>query len=311
MRYRRTILTWAVLTAGLAWATAIVPSQAAESPDTRRIVSVGGAVTEILYALGEGERIVGIDTTSLYPPQAVKEKPSVGYMRQLSAEGVLGLQPGLILAIEGTGPKDTLAILQAAKVPLRVVPDVATAAGILDKIRFVARAVNATLRGECLARQVTADLAALAALEDGIRPNGRKRVLFVLSFVNGRAMVAGRGTAAGGIIGMAGGVNAAEGFDGYKVVSDEAIVAAAPDVVLTMEREGASLTADDIFAQPAFAMTPAAAKRGFVSMEGLYLLGFGPRTARAARDLAAALYPDLKAGKLPSEDATAPETCAP
>jgi ABC-type hemin transport system substrate-binding protein len=57
--------------------------------DPSRIVSIGGAVTEILYALGMDDKIVAIDTTSLYPTRAAKEKKNVGYMRQLSPEGVL------------------------------------------------------------------------------------------------------------------------------------------------------------------------------------------------------------------------------
>ena len=73
--------------------------------DASRIVSVGGAVTEILYALGLEQRVVAVDTTSLYPPRAPAEKPNVGYMRQLSAEGVLGLGPSLVLATEGVGPE--------------------------------------------------------------------------------------------------------------------------------------------------------------------------------------------------------------
>ncbi|HVZ51901.1 MAG TPA: hemin ABC transporter substrate-binding protein [Pseudolabrys sp.] len=265
-----------------------------------RIVSIGGAVTEILYALGEENRIVGVDSTSLYPPQAANEKTSVGYMRQLSAEGVLGLRPSLILAIEGSGPKDTLGVLEAAKVPMIVVPDRFSEAGILEKIHVVAGAVGAPARGECLARQVAADLDALTQFKAAI--GTKKRVLFVLSFVNGRALAAGRGTAADGIIRMAGAVNAIDGFDGYKAINDEAVIAARPDVVLAMRRGGPEdMTADKVFAQPAFAATPAGAKRSFVSMDGLYLLGFGPRTARAARDLAAAIYPDLKSTPLPSE----------
>src|SRR5690349_12078465 len=82
-----------------------------EIADASRIVSIGGAVTEILYALGLKERIVAIDSTSLYPPDAAREKPSVGYMRALSAEGVLGLNPSLVLASEGSGPKETIAVL--------------------------------------------------------------------------------------------------------------------------------------------------------------------------------------------------------
>jgi len=259
--------------------------------NTTRIVSVGGAITEILYALGLQDKIVGVDTTSLYPPQALKDKPNVGYMRQLSAEGVLGLNPQLIFAIEGSGPKETLEVLEAAKIPLVSFPEVYTEQGLIDKIKLVAHAMDVDARGACLTAAVGNDLAELKKLRDGVKQPAR--VMFVMSFLNGRAMVAGQKTAANEIIKMAGGINAVEGFDGYKPVNDEAIVAAKPDVVLTMERGRDQLDAATVFANPSFALTPAAAKKSFVAMDGLYLLGFGPRTAAAARDLALSLYPDL------------------
>ena len=262
--------------------------------DASRIVSAGGAVTEILYALGKENNIVGVDTTSLYP-RAATGKPSVGYMRQLSAEGVLGLKPSLILAIEGSGTKDTLAVLQSAGVPLVVVPDSYTGDGIVEKIRTIAQAIGSTERGECLAARVRADLDMLGKFEAVITKP--KRVMFVLSFVSGKAMVSGTKTAADGIIRMAGAENVITSYEGYRQISDEAVIAARPDVVLTMERGGpgpATVTSDAVFAHPAFAATPAAANRAFLSMDGLYMLGFGPRTARAARDLAVSLYPELK-----------------
>ena len=80
--------------------------------DPARIVSIGGAITEILYALGFEDRLAGVDTTSLYPRRALRDKPNVGYMRQLSAEGVLGLNPSLVLAVQGSGPKETMEMLR-------------------------------------------------------------------------------------------------------------------------------------------------------------------------------------------------------
>ncbi len=259
--------------------------------NTSRIVSIGGAVTEILYALGLQDKIVGIDTTSLYPPKALAEKPNVGYMRQLSAEGVLGLNPQLILAIEGSGPKETLDVLDAAKIPFVSFPETYTEQGLIEKIKLVAHAMDADTRGACLAAAVSNDLTELKKLRDSVKQPAR--VMFVMSFLNGRAMVAGQHTAANEIIKLAGGVNAVEGFEGYKPVNDEAIVAAKPDVILSMQRGREQLDAQTVFANSAFALTPAAAKKSFVAMDGLYLLGFGPRTAAAARDLALSLYPDL------------------
>jgi iron complex transport system substrate-binding protein len=258
-----------------------------------RIVSVGGAVTEILYALGVEDRIVAVDTTSLYPPSAMADKPNVGYMRQLSAEGVLGLHPQLVLAIAGSGPKETIDVIDAAKVPLIMVPETFTEDGMLAKIRLVARVAGVEARGVCLAAAVSSDLTWLRDLRGKVKTP--PRVMFVMSFLDGRAMVAGQKTAANEIIQMAGGVNVADSFDGYKIMNDEAIVAARPDHVLSMERGKESIRAADVFASPTFALTPAAQSKSFIAMDGLYLLGFGPRTAAAARDLAARLDPALAA----------------
>jgi iron complex transport system substrate-binding protein len=279
-----------------------------EVKDASRIVSVGGAVTEILYALGLSERIVAVDTTSLFPAEALKRKPNVGYMRALSAEGVLGLNPSLVLAIEGAGPKETVAVLEAATVPLVRVPDRYTADGIIEKIKMVADVAGEHDRGKCLAGKVGEDLAALTTLREKIRQP--KKVLFVLSLLNGKPMVAGRNTAADGIIKLAGGVNAIDAYEGYKQISDEAIIAAGPDTVLVMQRQQEPLDAKTVFAHAAFATTPAAAQKSFVSMDGLYLLGFGPRTATAARDLALSLYPALGREVLPSERAASGNGCS-
>lgn len=258
-----------------------------------RIVSIGGAITEILYALGVEDRIVAVDTTSLYPKQAMADKPNVGYMRQLSAEGVLGLNPQLVLAIAGSGPKETIDVIDAAKVPLIMVPETYSEDGMLQKIRMVARVAGVESRGECLAAAVASDLAWLRKLR--AKATTPPRVMFVMSLVDGRAMVAGRKTAANEIIKLAGGVNVVDDFDGYKIINDEAIVAARPEYVLSMERGKESVMADAVFASPAFALTPAAATKSFISMDGLYLLGFGPRTAAAARDLAGKIDPVLAA----------------
>jgi iron complex transport system substrate-binding protein len=193
-------------------------------------------ITEILYELGLQQKIVAVDTTSLYPPAALQEKPNVGYMRQLSAEGVLALSPTLVLALQGSGPKETIDILGQSKIPFVAVPDKFSGDGIVEKIRVVAQSAAASERGECLARRVRDELATL----DGMRAQIRKplKVAFVLSLAGNRPMIAGRATAADGIIGLAGAANAFGDFDGYKLVNDEAIIAAKPEAVLVMQRCG-------------------------------------------------------------------------
>nr|WP_244635771.1 ABC transporter substrate-binding protein [Chthonobacter albigriseus] len=259
----------------------------AAEPATR-IVSVGGSVTEILYALGAADRIAAVDTTSTYPADAAA-KPDVGYMRALSAEGVLSVAPDLILAQQGAGPPDALAVLQASGIAYVAVPDEPSPTGVAAKIKAVGEAVGARPAADVLAADVVAAFDGLA--EETRTIPERKRVLFVLSLANGRITAAGRDTSAAAMIALAGGINAADGFTGFKPMVDEAVIAAAPDVVLVMPRGEHATTADAVFALPAFQSTPAAANRALLSMDGLALLGFGPRAPAAARDLAAALYP--------------------
>jgi len=287
VRYRPPVTLAAAM---LLAASGFTHVSAAES-DAKRIVSVGGAVTEILYALGLDDRIVGVDSTSLYPPTALTQKSNVGYMRQLSPEGVLGLNPDLVVAIEGSGPPATINVLKEAKVPLVTIPEKFSEDGLTDKIRAIAHVMHVDARGECLATAVEKDLAAIRELRSHITQ--KSRIMFVMSLIDGRAMAAGRNTAADEIIALAGGVNAVDGYEGYKTIGEEAIVAAKPDVILAMQRGRDSLNADVVFANTAFRLTPASSTKAFIAMDGLYLLGFGPRTASAAHDLASDLYPSV------------------
>lgn len=273
--------------------------------DASRIVSIGGAITEILYAIGHSNQIAAVDTTSVFPSQVMSEKPNVGYMRQLSPEGVLSTRPTLLLAIDGAGPKDAIAVLEASGTPMITVPDRFDAPGIIEKIKIVANVAGAHAAGECLAAAVNADLNALENVRKQIKKPAK--VMFVLSLAGDRLMVAGHGTAADGIIRLAGGVNAMTAFEGYKAVNDEAVIAAAPNAILMMQRGPQPASADEVFDKPAFKMTPAASRKALISLDGLYLLGFGPRTAAAARDVAVKLYPELAVPKLPSEAHT--ENC--
>jgi iron complex transport system substrate-binding protein len=270
---------------GLMLGLALVPALAAE---TARVVTLGGSVTEIAVELGAGDRLVGRDTTSNHP-ETVLALPDVGYIRALSAEGVLSLGPDLILAEGDAGPVEAVEVLRAAGVPFVQVPEATTPDGVLAKVTAVAAALGLPDEGAALVARLEAEFAAVAARSAAVsRP---KRVLFILSLQGGRVMAAGAGTEAEGIIRLAGGINAAEGFDGYKQIADEAVLTAAPDVILMMDREGDLAIADaDILAHPALALTPAGAAGQVVRMDGMLLLGFGPRTPQAALALNAALY---------------------
>jgi iron complex transport system substrate-binding protein len=279
------------------------PAQAQQAPQQQpqRIVAAGGVITEILYALGAGGQIAGVDATSLHPPEALQEKPNIGYVRALSAEGVLSLKPSRIIAIDSAGPPDVMRLLRGAGVPIETIPEDFTESGVAARIHAVGAAAGLAGPAERLAVATQARFAELATFRAGLeRP---KRVLFVLALREGRPMVGGRNSGADAIIRLAGAVNAADTVEGYKPMSDEAVIASAPDVILMMARGSHAVSVDELFASASFSATPAAHRRALVTMDGLYLLGFGPRTPAAARDLMAAVYPErsvpLLAGQRP------------
>ncbi|MAW88798.1 MAG: hemin ABC transporter substrate-binding protein [Phyllobacteriaceae bacterium] len=262
-------------------------ARAGETAGAGRIVSIGGSVTEIIYALGEQERLVARDRTSTYPREA-GGLPDIGYIRALSPEGVMSVNPGMIIALEGYGPPEAASVLRQAGIPLVEVPEGHDGAAILAKIGKVASALGVEDKGAALAARVSADLESAARAARGVSP--KRKVLFILSMQGGRIMAAGRNTHADGIIAMAGGVNAMADVEGYKQVTDESLIQAAPDLILMMNRMGDhDVSAETVFAHPAIAPTPAAANRALVRMDGLYLLGFGPRTAQAAMELGRAI----------------------
>lgn len=284
-------------TLGLTLAALVAPSPHARSQDavpdiskTAKIVSIGGSVTEIIYALGEEGRLVARDSTSTFPEQATA-LPDIGYMRAISPEGVLGIGPDAIVTLEGSGPPEALDVLKKASIPFVFVPDRFDAQGLVAKIETIGAALGVREKAAALSASVKSDLDKSRALTANV--SDRKRVLFILSLQGGKVLASGSDTAANGIIAMAGGANAIDQFSGYKPLTDEAIITAQPDLILMMDRGGDHSAAnDDMAAHPALSQTPAVKSGAIVRMDGAYLLGFGPRTAAAARDLAKALYGD-------------------
>ncbi|MDG4880189.1 hemin ABC transporter substrate-binding protein [Mesorhizobium sp. WSM4884] len=276
---------------GVLLAFTALPAGASENTavfsDTSRIASIGGSITEIVYALGEEGHLVARDSTSYFPRAALK-LPNVGYMRALSPEGVLSVNPSGILALHGSGPKEAVDVLKKSSVPFIEVPERYSHEGILEKIRIVGKALGVDAKAEKLATEMDAKLKSAEKQTASIKE--RKRILFVLSTQGGKILAAGSDTAGDGIIKLAGAVNAVDGFSGYKQMSDEAILTARPDVILTMKNAGPPIAEEELFANPSIASTPAGAARKVISMDGGYLLGFGPRTAEAIHDLAASLY---------------------
>ena len=256
--------------------------------EAQRVISLGGSVTEIAVALGAQDRLIARDTTSNYPP-AIEDLPDVGYIRALSPENVLALSPDLIIAEGDAGPPEAVEVLKSTGIPFALMPEANGPDAIPAKIAAVAEALGKVDEGKALSATVSAGLEEAKARAAAVAEP--KRVLFILSLQGGRVMAGGEGTEAEGIIRLAGGVNAGTGFQGYKPMTDEAVIAAAPDALLMMDREGdMAITDAEALAHPALAETPAGKAGKVIRMDGMLMLGFGPRTPEAADALHQALY---------------------
>jgi iron complex transport system substrate-binding protein len=278
---------WGLRTLALGMMLSVLPTaQSAE-----RILALGGDITEMVCALERCAQLVGVDATSLWPSE-VQSLPNVGYVRQLSAEGVLSLRPDLVLATHDAGPPHTLSQLKAAGAHVESFEAVRDAAGILRKLERVSELLDR----EAEAGAITAELLAQAAeLDAAVKSMTRKpRVLFVMSASSGGLLGAGRDTAADAAIHLAGGINAVDGYSGYKPLAAESLIELAPEIILIMaEHEEAANT--DLARQPGVNRTPAARNNRILRVEGQALLGFSLRTIPEAlalqRQFASAAVP--------------------
>jgi iron complex transport system substrate-binding protein len=250
-----------------------------------RVVALGGDITEIVYAIHAQDELAGVDSTSTWPA-AARKLPDVGYVRQLSAEGVLSLRPDLILSTHDAGPSTVIEQIRAAGVRIETLPVSRSAEDIQAKIRRIGELTGHAKEANALAGDVATRFATLAKAVAAMPTH--PRAVFLMSTGEGSPMAAGHDTAADRAITLAGGVNAAVDLAGYKAVSPEALVAMKPDVILLMkEREDTIGGIDGVLRMPGVADTPAGRAKRIYFVEGQALLGFGPRTAENAAALQA------------------------
>jgi iron complex transport system substrate-binding protein len=261
-----------------------------------RVVTLGGAVTETVFALGAGATVVGTDLTSLYPPEAAA-LPRLGYVRQLGAEGVLSLRPDLVLATADAGPPAALEQVMVAGVALVRLEEARDPQAACARIRAIGTALDRGPAAEGMAAAVAQDV---ARVRGALPPGPAPRVLFLLSAGRAAPMAAGSGTAAAAMIALAGGANAIRGLRNYRALSAEAVIEAAPDVIVTTADTLAGVGGRaGLLALPGLDGTPAARTGRLAAFDGLELLGFGPRLPLALAGLARALHPGIALPPLP------------
>ena len=267
-------------------ATALFAQDAAQQPV--RLVTLGGAVTEIVYALGMGEQIVGVDSSSAYPEPA-RALPQVGYHRALSAEGVLSLKPTMILMTEAAGPPDAIEQIRQSGVETLSVTDQTSLEGCVERIAKIAAALHKSEAGAQLAQSIQERLRAIEALN--AQQAKRPKTLFIFAQSEHSLTVAGTQTAADAIIRLAGGENVVADYAGYRPFNAESAVELRPEVIIICAHNAnGDLSQQKIVAHPGMQLTPAVKNNRVRTLDTSYLLNFGPRLGAAARDLHQALY---------------------
>ncbi len=235
-----------------------------------RIISAGAAVTELIIALEQQDKLVAVDVTSQLPSDLAL--PKIGYHRQLSAEGLLALGADQLIGSDEMGPDAALDQLKSAGVSVDIVNTKATAAGLLERIDEIAELTDAQPQAAALKVQVKNQLQSLSQQPQA----DAKKILFLLIHEGRPANVAGKDTTPNAIIELAGGINpAAEKLTSYKPLSTEAMVEMQPDIILVSGRSYDKLGgADEILKRmPMLAATPAGQNKQFITIDGHALVG--------------------------------------
>lgn len=239
-------------------------------PASERIISAGGAVTELIYALGASSQLVAVDVTSEVPTE--DNLPSVGYHRQLGAEGILSLSPTMLIGSDEMGPESTLTLLKQASLPVHVINSHSNVEGLLKRIDQLASLTHKEANSEALKENVKQQI---TALQSG-QPKHKKRILYLMMHESRPANVAGANTTPNTIIELAGGINpAAEYLESYKPLAQESLIAMQPDVILISQRSYKRFTdKQDILAKfPMLRATPAGQNQAIYSIDGKALVG--------------------------------------
>lgn len=291
MRHRVIYMSMLFLLNGLA----PVRAQSSANGLLPRIVSLNGTVTEILCGLGLQGQIVGTDVTSTFPADMAKT-PKVGHNRNIGAEAVLALRPTIIVGTRTNGGMDVkpevIEQFKSAGTKTVFYEQDYSIAGAKKLIADVAATFGLTAKATPLLRKIDADLAKVH------KPARPQKVLFVYARGAGTLMVAGRNTPVETMIELAGGTNAATGFDNFKPLTAESLIAANPDVLLLFNSGLESLGGiDGLLKIPGVAQTNAGRNRKVVEMDGQLLTGFSPRLGLAVQELSRKLSDELTLNK--------------
>lgn len=256
-----------------------------------RIVSLNGSTTEILFALGVGDNVVGCDASSTYP-KGVKDKlPSIGYQYGLNVEGILSLNPTLIIGRDDVRPPQVVQQLRMAGVTVLLLKEPRSFETAKQRLLTIGKAVRHEKKAKELAKALNTDIKKLEAKLASRKETPKQKALFLYLRGTQTTLVLGTDTAPGAMFDIVGAENAAGNIKGNKPMTAEAVIAAQPDVYVLFTTSLESVGGiDGLLKLPGLAHTPAGQNRRIVTLDGQYLSGFGPRSGRAALDLFRGIY---------------------
>lgn len=268
--------------------------------DISRIIPLSGDIAEIIWDLGLAPNIVGVDVSAVYP-EALLALPKVGYERVLNAEGILSLEPTVVIGKEAAGPPEVLDQVRNAGVPLVIISSPETIEAPNAKIEAVATALGLANDSAAQALDVKVHDEIQAAIALAQTATSKPSALILLIQEGGVQLVAGGGTVANAMLEAAGATDAAAaaGIQGYQPVTAEALVAAAPEIIVTMSMGAQAVGGlDGVLALPGVADTPAGQNGRIYLYDDELLLGMTPRTGEQLMAMIADFHPEL-AGATP------------
>ena len=278
---------------GSALALLALPGRGSAQP-AQRIVCAGADVTEIVAGLAGIGVIQGVDTTS-HLPVDVRKLPSIGYLRQISAEGILSLRPDILIANRDLGPPAAVAQLRAAGLRIELIGFPLDGPGMAAKIRHIGALLGRDAEGTALADRTAAAMADLASRLDGVTK--RPSVGFIRSIDGGTPMAGGKMGLVDATYALAGAANAFADITLFKPVSREVLAASPPDFIVADNQAadalgGAAGFIDALGLTSAFAGHP----DRLIATDLTVLFGFGPSAAGAITALARRLHPERFVG---------------
>ena len=253
--------------------------------DPSRIVSIGSSITEIIYFLNSQDQIIAIDITSNFPEDA-KKFPSVGYIRNLSAEGLLSTNPSIIISEDDIGPKNIIKQIQDTKTELRIIPEEQTLNGIIQKIQCVGNIIGHQEEAE---EKISSEINPVINKIKEIKKEkdlSNIKIMMILSTEGNSTVVAGANTSGDSFIKMLGATNIFESINGWKAVTAETILLKNPDYIIIPEKDlHKQSNVNTISENVILKETNAGKNNGYIIKDGMAILGYGPRTIFTLMDV--------------------------